>query len=101
MSWAALFTSLLALAGAVARFLERRRLLRAAEAEAIVRNLGMSHEKLAKALEARRARRLADADADSLREDDGYRRDGLPARVPGIRAHSVVAKGQRPDDPGG
>jgi hypothetical protein len=75
LSWLSLLSALIGLVGAVTRLMESRQLLEAGAAQAVLSNLRSSNELLEKALAARRARRVVDADPERLREDDGFRRD--------------------------
>lgn len=77
MNWLALLRLLLSLAASVAGIVRERQLLGAGEARAIAAALQQQNARLRQALAARRAAdgAGADANADGVPDDDGFRRD--------------------------
>lgn len=75
MSWLGLVRALVSLALAIAEQLQARQLIEAGQATEIAASLKLANDRIDQALAARRAARDRDANADRLRDDDGYRRE--------------------------
>lgn len=75
MRWLSLLKAILMAAGALAGWLQQRRLLEAGRAQSLAENLRHALDDIAEAQKARlRVRRDLARDPSSLRNDDGFQR---------------------------